>query len=87
MLQARGLIDGGMAPTRAVRSARLFGEEPARAARALERYSKAELLSFPSLLLAADRCLKSRALAPRAVLGSMLERMMPEARPAGGGRV
>jgi hypothetical protein len=78
MLQARALIDGGMPPARAVRAARIWGLRPDEATRGLSRYTTARLLGFPALLLDADRTLKSRSLAPRAVLGALLERMMPD---------
>ena len=50
---------------------------PASIARGLARYSLADALRFPATMLAADRTLKSRAIAPEAVLGSMLESMIP----------
>jgi DNA polymerase-3 subunit delta len=77
ILQARAMIERGVPPARAVAAARIWGEAPGPAARGLASYTMNEVLRFPALLLEADRTLKSRSLAPRAVLGSMLERMMP----------
>jgi DNA polymerase-3 subunit delta len=78
ILQARAMIERGASAGSAVRAARIWGENPARAAEGVSRYTMAEVLRFPALLLEADRTLKSRALAPRAVLGSMLEKMMTD---------
>ena len=78
MMQARALMDGGVPAARALRAARLWGLRPDEAERCLARYSTTRLLGFPGLLLEADRTLKSRSLAPRAVLGAMLERMIPD---------
>ena len=77
MLRARAMIENGTGPAQAVRASRLWGDAPAEVARGLSRYTLNELLGFPSLLLEADRTLKSRILAPAAVLESMLDRMMP----------
>jgi DNA polymerase-3 subunit delta len=85
ILQARAMIERGMPPARAVGAARIWGEDPRRAAEGLSRYELQDVMRFPALLLEADRTLKSRALAPSAVLGSMLERMIP-ARHADGGK-
>jgi DNA polymerase III delta subunit len=77
MLVARAMIERGVPATRAVAAARIWGEAPAAAAAGLERYTLEQVMRFPSLLLQADRTLKSRSIEPRAVLGSMLERMIP----------
>ncbi len=77
VLQARAMMERGVPAQRAVASARIWGEAPAQTARGLAAYSLADVLRFPSLLLEADRTLKSRAIAPGAVLGTMLERMIP----------
>jgi len=78
ILQARAMIEQGAPAGSAVRAARLWGEDPRQAAAGVSRYTMAEVLRFPALLLEADRTLKSRALAPRAVLGSLLEKMMTD---------
>ena len=75
MLKAKVMILEGASAQQAVRAAGLWGTEPSRAARGLERYSLPELLGFPALLLEADRTLKSRAVDPRAVLESLVERI------------
>ena len=79
MLQARAMIECGVDPGQAVRASRLWGDATARIVAGLQRYSLQELLAFPALLLEADRTLKSRAIAPLAVLESMLDRMLPPA--------
>ena len=85
ILQARAMIERGAPAGSAVRAARIWGENPTQAAQGVSRYTMAEVLRVPALLLEADRTLKSRALAPRAVLGSMLERMMTDpGRPSRG---
>jgi DNA polymerase-3 subunit delta len=71
MLQARVMIEAG-ASMDAVTKVGRCGPE---AARALRRYSVAELRRFPALLLEADRSLKSRSLAPRAVLENLVDAM------------
>jgi DNA polymerase-3 subunit delta len=78
ILQARAMIERGAPATSAVRAARIWGENPSEAADGVSRYTMAEVLRFPALLLEADRTLKSRSLAPRAVLGSLLERMIAD---------
>jgi DNA polymerase-3 subunit delta len=77
MLVARAMIERGVPATRAVAAARIWGEAPAAAAAGLKRYTLGQVMRFPSLLLQADRTLKSRSIEPRAVLGSMLEQMIP----------
>lgn len=77
LLQARALIEGGMAPERAIQTARIWGDPPQSIAAGLRKIGLAQALSFPRLLLEADRALKSRSLAARAVLGSTVERMVP----------
>jgi hypothetical protein len=46
----------------------------------------AELLAFPAGLLEADRALKSRAIDPRAVLESLVDRLTGGAESQRGGR-
>jgi DNA polymerase-3 subunit delta len=75
MIKAKLLIGRGMDAQGALRAARLWGADPASAERGLARYSTAELLAFPSILFDADRTLKSRGLAPAAVLGSLIDRL------------
>jgi DNA polymerase-3 subunit delta len=78
MFRGKALLEQGVAGLDAVKRAGLFGDDPRKIAEGLARYSPAELLAFPRLLLDADRTLKSRGLAPRAVLESLVDRMMPE---------
>ncbi len=77
MLQARAMIERGVGAAQAVRASRLWGYSTSHVVAGLQRYSLEELLAFPALLLEADRTLKSRAVAPLAVLESMLDRMLP----------
>ena len=86
MLQARAMIERGIGAVQAVRASRLWGDSTSRVVAGLERYSLEELLAFPALLLEADRTLKSRAVAPLAVLESMLDRMLPAATHVGASR-
>ena len=79
MLQARAMIERGVGAAQAVRASRLWGDSTSRVVAGLQRYSLEQLLAFPALLLEADRTLKSRAIAPLAVLESMLDRMLPPA--------
>ena len=71
------MIERGVGPAQAVRASRLWGDSTSRVVAGLERYSLQELLAFPALLLEADRTLKSRSIAPLAVLESMLDGMLP----------
>jgi len=75
MLKAKLLIGRGMNAKGALGAARLWGSDPRVAEQGLARYSVNELLAFPSILFEADRTLKSRSLAPVAVLGSVIDRM------------
>ena len=77
MLQARAMIERGVGAAQAVRASRLWGDATSQVVAGLQRYSLGDLLAFPALLLEADRTLKSRAVAPLAVLESMLDRMLP----------
>jgi len=80
IVQARAMMERGVPAARAVAAARIWGESPPDVAAGISRYTLNEVLSFPALLLEADRTLKSRSLAPRAVLGNLLVRMIPEGR-------
>jgi DNA polymerase-3 subunit delta len=86
MLRARSLMERGIAPAKAIAAARIWGVPPGLAAKGVSRYTVGEVLRFPALLLEADRTLKSRAVPPRAVLGAMLEQMMPDAEGLARGR-
>ena len=77
MLQARAMMERGVGAAQAVRASRLWGDSTSRVVAGLQSYSLQDLLAFPALLLEADRTLKSRAVAPLAVLESMLDRMLP----------
>ena len=87
MLVARALMSRGLPAGEAARAARIWGDPPALVAAGLARWGLDELLEAPSVLLEADRALKSRSLPPEAVLGSALERLLPAQAEAGrGGR-
>jgi DNA polymerase III delta subunit len=75
MLQAKVLIEDGMDVRRACRTARLWGADPRTVQRGLARYTVHELSGFASALLEADRTLKSRQIAPSAVLESLIDRL------------
>jgi len=75
MLQAKVLIEGGMEIGRACKTARLWGAHPGTVQQGLARYSVNELSGFASGLLEADRTLKSRQIAPAAVLESLIDRL------------
>ena len=57
-------------------AARLFGLEDAAIERGLARYTTQELLGFPATLMAADRDLKSRSIAPGVVLEATVDRLV-----------
>jgi DNA polymerase-3 subunit delta len=82
IVQARAMMERGVPATRAVAAARIWGESPADVAAGISRYTLKQVLGFAASLLEADRTLKSRGLAPRAVLGELLERMIPDDRTA-----
>jgi len=70
LIQAKAMLASGAPEGRALAAAR--GGDPRRVAAALARYELAELMAFPSRLLQADRCLKSRTLDPLAVMESLV---------------
>jgi len=74
LLQARAMRDAGR-PVQAIVQATRAWPWADDLRRGLERYTREELLAFPARLLAADRALKSRALAPGAVLESLVRQM------------
>jgi len=79
---ARRLVDAGDEPIRIVGGLayRMRGLLRAKAMnQADSSYSLMELLRFPSLLLEADRTLKSRSIAPGAVLETLVRRMIARA--------
>ena len=86
MLQARAMMERGVGAAQAVRASRLWGDSTSRVVAGLQRYSLQDLLAFPAYLLEADRTLKSRAIAPLAVLESMIDRMLPPTTDVGPGR-
>jgi len=71
MLQAKAMAEAGARPDQIVQAARAWGYREALLA-GIRRYTLAELLSFPARLLDADRTLKSRQLAPGAVLEALV---------------
>ncbi len=74
MLQAKALAAGRMPPQKIVQTVRAWAYRDKLFA-GLERYSLAELLTFPGKLLDADRTLKSRSIHPQAVLENLVERL------------
>jgi len=74
MLQAKALLERGVPAQQVVQTTRSWGYRDD-LMRGLSRYSLAELLAFPALLLEADRSLKSRGLGARAVLENLVCRM------------
>ncbi len=71
LIQARAWVESGLSPYDAVQRTRAWPAEEIRLG--VARYTLAELLAFPGRLLEADRTLKSRSLAPLAVLESLVE--------------
>ncbi len=74
MLQAKALSESRMPPQKIVQAVRAWAYRDKLFA-GLERYSLAELLTFPGKLLDADRTLKSRSIHPQAVLENLVERL------------
>jgi len=74
MLQAKAMLEGGSRPDQVVSATRAWGFKN-ELGKGMKRYSLAELLRFPSILLDADRTLKSRTIAPRLVLENLVDRL------------
>jgi DNA polymerase-3 subunit delta len=74
MLQARAMLDAGSRPGDVVKATRSFYYREA-LLHGVSRYSVAELLRFPSILMQADKTLKSRSIDPRAVLENLVDRL------------
>ncbi len=74
MLQAKALAESRMPAQKIVQVVRAWAYRDKLFA-GLERYSLAELLTFPGKLLDADRTLKSRSIHPQAVLENLVERL------------
>ncbi len=72
---ARKLIDAGEPPIRIVGGIAWHARKML-ASRDTQHYDIDELLAFPAHLLAADRALKSRQIAPGAVLESLVDKMI-----------
>lgn len=75
MLSSKAMLDAGRSPRQVVQANRAWHFEK-QLLRGLERYDMDELLAFPAHLLAADRALKSRQIAPSAVLESLVDKMV-----------
>jgi DNA polymerase-3 subunit delta len=75
MLEGKALLERGGRPAEVVKRVRAWSFEDD-LLQGLSRYSIAELLAFPAGLLEADRALKSRAIDPRAVLESLVDRLI-----------
>jgi len=75
MLQAKARLERGEPEAAVVKATRAWGYKD-NLIRGLSRYSLEELLAFPLHLLQADRALKSGAVRPRAVLESLLDRLV-----------
>ena len=74
MLQARAMLDAGEKPGDVVKATRAFYYRDA-LLKGVSRYSVSELLRFPSILMQADKTLKSRGIHPRAVLENLVDRL------------
>jgi DNA polymerase III delta subunit len=74
MLQAKAMLESGASFRQVVQSARAWPYQD-KLQKGLARYSLAELLRFPSLLLEADRTLKSRSISPGVVIEALVDRM------------
>lgn len=71
MLQAKAMAEAGARPDQIVQATRAWSYREA-LMDGLRRYTLDELLAFPARLLEADRALKSRQIAPGAVLESLV---------------
>jgi DNA polymerase III delta subunit len=83
LLRAKAMIEAGKSfreTTQATSSWRYADD----LRRGVQSYTLAELLRFPSLLLEADRTLKSRGIQPGAVLENLVRRMTARSAPASG---
>lgn len=74
MIKAAAMLAAGT-PLPAILKDKRFGAARESLREGLEAYSLGELRSFPALLLAADRTLKSRSLNPRSVLEHLVQEM------------
>jgi DNA polymerase-3 subunit delta len=74
MLQAKAMLDSGANFRQVVQAARAWPYQD-KLQEGLARYTLAELLRFPALLLEADRTLKSRSISPGAVIEALIDRM------------
>jgi DNA polymerase-3 subunit delta len=75
MLRAKAMLDDGAAFAEVLRVVHGAARQKNELAEGLRRYSREELLAFPAALLAADRTLKSRGIAPLAVLEQLVDRL------------
>jgi DNA polymerase-3 subunit delta len=82
MLRAKAMLATGARQGDAIGAARAWPYRE-KLERGLELYTLDELLGFPAALLEADRTLKSRSLAPLAVLEVLVERMIGASAPRG----
>jgi DNA polymerase III delta subunit len=82
MLQVKAAIAAGAKPEDAARSV-WAGVPASRLLVGLERWPLGDLLALPGKLLRADRTLKSRGLAPPAVLESLAESLTGDGAPSG----
>jgi len=74
MLQARAMLDAGTRPGDVIKATRAFYYRDA-LLQGVSRYSLGELLRFPSILMQADKTLKSRSIHPGAVLENLVDRL------------
>ena len=86
MLQGKALMAAGKSADQAASAVRVGDSLREALATGLRRYSLEEVLGFPSLLLAADRTLKSRSIHPRAVLENLVDALIGRPTAGGGGR-
>lgn len=78
LLQARAMLDAGRPSAEITRRVGFYGDR-GQFERGLASYELQELLRFPALLYAADRTLKSRAIAPQAVLEHLVDGLTAKA--------
>jgi DNA polymerase-3 subunit delta len=81
LAEARRLVEAGEEPIRIVGGIAWSARKTLERARGASagRYRVEELLAFPAALLEADRTLKSRSIDPRAVLESLVDRLVTPA--------
>ena len=72
--EARALLDAGTRPGDVIKATRAYYYRDA-LLQGVSRYSLGEVLRFPSILMQADKTLKSRSIHPGAVLENLVDRL------------